>query len=762
MTPVDPPDQQLDRHVREQMGALPQPRSEPMADLDGPLRAGTRLKGRQALSLYEAMVASRHLDLAARYLRREGPGLYTIGSAGHESNAAIAAALRPTDPALLHYRSGGFYCARAHQVPGSTPLRDVLLGMVAAADEPIAGGRHKVFGNASLAVIPQTSTIASHLPRAVGLGFAIERAHRLNQPCPWPADAIVVCSFGDASVNHSTALGALNAAEHTAYQALRMPVLFCCEDNGLGISVRTPSEWVKATRWSGRQMRYFSADGTDLAALYDTAVGAAEYVRSSRRPAFLHLSCVRFLAHAGTDAEIGYRSEPEVGADLSRDPLIHAARLLVEAGIATPQALLDKYEAIATEVRRVADGVISHPRLSTAREVMEPIARQQPDVVAADAARAASTEARRHVFGKRLPEEAGPLTLADSINRTLADALAARPEVLVFGEDVGRKGGVYGVTRGLQRRFGAPRVFDTLLDEQTILGVALGCGLAGLLPVPEIQYLAYLHNAEDQLRGEASTLQFFSTGQFRNPMVVRVAAYGYQKGFGGHFHNDNAIGVLRDIPGLVVASPSRPDDAASMLRTCLAAASVDGSVCVFLEPIALYHTRDLLDSDDRRWLAPYAPPSSWSDEHAAIGSARVHGCGRHLTILTFGNGSYMSLRVQHRLAEDGIEARVVDLRWLVPLPVADILREAEASGRVLVVDETRRSGGVSEGIVSALVDARFDGVISRLNSEDSFIPLGEAANHVLLAEEQIEAAARALVAEDESREGWAQRSPALH
>jgi len=308
MSPVDPPDQQLDRHLREQIGALPPPRSELLVDLDGPARAGTSLTGRQALSLFEAMLASRQLDVAARYLRREGPGLYTIGSAGHESNAAIAAALRPTDPALLHYRSGGFYCARAQQVPGSTPLRDVLLGMVAAADEPIAGGRHKVFGNASLAVIPQTSTIASHLPRAVGLGFAIERAHRLDQTCPWPADAIVVCSFGDASVNHSTALGALNAAEHTAYQGLRMPVLFCCEDNRLGISVRTPSGWVSATRRSGRQMRYFSADGTDLAGLYDTALGAAEYVRSPRRPAVLHLSCVRFLAHPGPAAAIGSRS----------------------------------------------------------------------------------------------------------------------------------------------------------------------------------------------------------------------------------------------------------------------------------------------------------------------------------------------------------------------------------------------------------------------------------------------------------------------
>src|SRR5205814_6913054 len=147
---------------------------------------------------------------------------------------------------------------------------------------------------------------------------------------------------------------------------------------------------------------------------------------------------------------------------------------------------------------------------------------------------------------------------------------------------------------GLLRRFGAGRVFDTPLDEQAILGLALGAGLTGLLPVPEIQYLAYLHNAADQIRGEAATLPFFSSGRYRNPMVVRIAGLGYQKGFGGHFHNDNAAAALRDIPGLCSAVPARPDDAAAMLRTFLAAAEADGTVCVFLEPIALYHERDAL------------------------------------------------------------------------------------------------------------------------------------------------------------------------
>jgi 2-oxoisovalerate dehydrogenase E1 component len=374
----------------------------------------------------------------------------------------------------------------------------------------------------------------------------------------------------------------------------------------------------------------------------------------------------------------------------------------------------------------IAVEVAGLPRLGSAREVVAPLAPSRPEAVAAEAA--------RH---PRRPD--GPLTLAQAVNRELSDLLEDHRELLVFGEDVARKGGVYGVTRGLHRQAGAGRVFDTLLDEQAILGLALGAGLSGLLPVPEIQYLAYLHNAADQIRGEAATMSFFSAGAYRNPMVVRIAGYSYQKGFGGHFHNDNAVAALRDIPGLVIASPARPDDAAGMLRSCVAAAKADGRVCVFLEPIALYHTRDLHEEGDGGWLA--ARP----EQAVPLGSARTHGTGQDLTIVTFGNGLRMSLRAARRLAAEGVDCRVLDLRWLAPLPLDDLMREASATGRVLVADETRRGGGVSEGVVTALIDAGFRGEVARVTSDDSFIPLGEAADHVLLSEEKILGAARTLV-----------------
>jgi 2-oxoisovalerate dehydrogenase E1 component len=711
----------------------------------GSLGVVAGLTGEQAIAVFDAQAGSRHLDLAARYLRAEGRGFYTIGSAGHEANAAVAFALRPSDPALLHYRSGAFYLARAAQVPGSQPLRDVLLGLVAASDEPIAGGRHKVFGHYDLAVIPQTSTIASHLPRAVGIAFSIGRAGRLGVRCSWPSDAIAVASFGDASVSHSTAAGAISAACRTAFQGLPMPLLLVCEDNGLGISVRTPDGWVAAA-YSGRPaLRYFSADGCDPVACFEAAAEAAAYVRARRSPAFLHLKVVRFLGHAGSDAEVGYRSQAEIAADYARDPLVGTARLLVSAGLLSPEQVIDRYEELRSQVRKLADEAETHHVLASRAEVMAPLAPRHPDRVASRIASSATSAARLAAFGSRLPEDAGPLTLADTINRSLADALAAYPEMMVFGEDVGRKGGVYGVTRGLARRFGVGRVFDTLLDEQSILGLALGAGLSGLLPVPEIQYLAYLHNAEDQLRGEAASLQFFSTGQYRNPMVVRVASLAYQKGFGGHFHNDNAVGVLRDIPGVVVAVPARAQDAAPMLRTCLAAAHEDGTVCVFLEPIALYHTRDLHQPGDGAWLSPYAGPQHWAGQHVPIGHGRSYGRGTDLTLVTFGNGVPMSLRVARRLAATGVGVRVFDLRWLAPLPAEQLRAEAELTGRVLVVDETRQSGGVSEGVIAQLADAGYRGRLARVTSADSFVPLGDAAAHVLVSESDIERAARLLL-----------------
>jgi 2-oxoisovalerate dehydrogenase E1 component len=260
------------------------------------------------------------------------------------------------------------------------------------------------------------------------------------------------------------------------------------------------------------------------------------------------------------------------------------------------------------------------------------------------------------------------------------------------------------------------------------------------VPIPEIQYLAYIHNAEDQLRGEAASMRFFSNGQYQNGMVVRIAGLGYQRGFGGHFHNDNSVAVLRDIPGLVIATPSHPADAPGLLRTCFSLAQQDGRVCVFLEPIAKYHARDFLEKGDGGWTADYVAPG---DVEAFIGSGEIglHGDGRDVLLVTFGNGVHLSRSAATVLAERGVGATVLDLRWLAPLPEDALNDAARGFDSVLVVDETRRSGGVSEAVVSVLVDGGYRGRIARVTSADSFIPLGPGAETVLLGVDDIVAAA---------------------
>ncbi|MDQ2854041.1 MAG: thiamine pyrophosphate-dependent enzyme [Chloroflexota bacterium] len=713
---------------------------------DAPIREGSGLTARKAVELFEDQLVSRQLDVAARDLKKTNRSFYTISSAGHENNAVLGAQLRINDPAFLHYRSGALMMARARQLPGSTPAFDALLGIVASSDDPIAQGRHKVWGSRPLWVPPQTSTIASHLPKAMGLAFSLSRARRLGVATDLPDDVVVLCSFGDASVNHATALAGINTARYAVRLGLPMPILFVCEDNQTGISVPTPEGWIASSFGNLEHLRYDLADG-EIDEVWDTVAEAIRFVRGARRPAFLHLRTVRLWGHAGSDAEQSYRTPEQIAENESHDPLLRNARRLVETGAATPEDLQQLLAETRDRVMAAAAEATRRPRLETTEEVVAPMAPYHPRRVLARAATPLlDPAARLELHDGGLPEEATlptARTLAGCLNAALADEMGRRPEIILFGEDVGRKGGVYNVTKGLQKRFGSGRVFDTLLDETSILGIAQGAAHLGLLPIPEIQYLAYLHNALDQIRGEAASLQFFSSGQFRNPMVVRVPGLAYQKGFGGHFHNDNSIGALRDIPGLVLAAPARGDDAARMLRGAIAMGVEDGRITVFLEPIALYHEKDLETEGDGGWLTDYPPPPSV----LLPGEVGLYGpldTGiADLLIVTYGNGLRLSLQAARRLREQHeIAARVLDLRWLNPLPHQAIREQAHAIGAVLVVDECRRTGGgVADAIVADLAEAGVGRRLWSVRAIDSFVPLGTATSAVLVGTDQIVAAA---------------------
>jgi 2-oxoisovalerate dehydrogenase E1 component len=720
-------------------------RADARPSADEAILDGSALDARGFRELFESQLISRHLDLMARVLRVQNKVFYTIGSSGHEGNAMVARLTRHTDPAFLHYRSGGFMAERFRKLPGMDPIMDSALSFAASKDDPASGGRHKVWGSKPLWVLPQTSTIASHLPKAFGTAIAIEQGRRIGHALPIPDDSIVVCSFGDASSNHATAQTAFNAAAWTAYQKLPAPVLFVCEDNGIGISVKTPVDWVARNFRNRADLDYFFADGLDLAEGYGQVQAAVEHCRHSRRPTFLHLRTTRIMGHAGTDFEIEWRSIEELCAVEAGDPLLRSAAIALESGLMSKDEILALYEGTRKKCFAAAEDADRRPRLTSLEDVMAPLAPYTPDAVKAEAARTIEVDKRLAVFGSaaKLPENQAPRHLAIQINNALHDLFAKYPEALLFGEDVAQKGGVYTVTKGLHKAFGNRRVFNTLLDETIILGLAQGYANMGLLPFPEIQYLAYFHNACDQIRGEASSLQFFSNGQYRNPMVLRIASLGYQRGFGGHFHNDNSITALRDIPGLIVGCPSRGDDAAMMLRTLTALAKIDGRVCAFLEPIALYMTKDLYEAGDGGWLTDYPSP----EKALPLGEERVYKPdATDLLIVSFGNGLPMSLRAAKAIEQQqGWKVRVVDLRWLVPLNEAAIARHAGECKRIIVVDEGRHSAGVGEGVITAITEAGFGGKpLRRVVGADTFTPLAGAAFLVIPSEEEIIAAAQAL------------------
>ncbi len=691
------------------------------------------------IELFESQVMSRQLDLIAR--RSKGKTFYSIGSSGHEGTAAVARATRQTDMAFLHYRDAAYLIQRLRQQNGTSVLYDMMLSFAASSDDPVSGGRHKVLGGADIFVPPQTSTIASHLPKAVGAAHSIGLARKLaNHEAVLPEDAIILCSFGDASANHSTAQGAINSAAWAAYQNSPMPIVFICEDNGIGISVRTPQGWIRASYQNRPGLKYMFCNGTSLAEVYAKTAEAAQYARALRKPVFLHMKTVRLMGHAGADIEVSYTDAVHIEAIEAQDPLLQSAAEIVNSGLLTSEQVCAIYQETKTRIARVAEEAFTRPKLETAADVMQTIVPQRPkrpSPVPSD------NEARSKMWGKDARLLQKPQPMARHINFALADLLLDYPSTFVFGEDVGRKGGVYSVTTGLQQKFGPARVMDTLLDEQTILGLAIGSAHNGFVPIPEIQFLAYVHNAEDQIRGEAATLSFFSNSQFVNPMVVRIAGLGYQKGFGGHFHNDNSLAIFRDIPGVIVACPTNGRDAARMLRECVRLAHEEGRVVIFVEPIALYMTPDLHRAGDKEWLAEYISPDK--DQPIEFGEPGIHGGGTDLCIVTYGNGYYLSRKAAKLLADKhSLNVRVLDLRWLQPLNEPAIIEHAEACDHVLVVDECRKTASLSEQLFTLFAENNMVKPLARVTAEDSFIPLGTAATVTLPSVEGIVGTAKNL------------------
>src|SRR6266511_3385337 len=342
-----------------------------------PLRPGGSLTARQAMEVFEDQVTSRLLDVAARELKKRNQGFYTISSAGHENNAVVGTLLRLDDPCLLHYRSGALMAARSRKLSGVDPVFDTLLSFCASADDPISQGRHKVWGSRAMWVPPQTRTIASHLPKAVGLAFALRTARRIGQARDLPGsqaefqeDSIVLCSFGDASANHATALAGFNAARYAVRRGGPAPILFLCEDNGIGISVETPRNWIHDSFSNQPYLKYFEAAG-EIDDVWDVAREAVDTCRRSRAPVFLHLHVARLWGHAGTDVETTAASPGDLRAICNR---------------------------VQSRIDELMDEAARGPKLASAEQVVEPLAPYDEAACRALADMTTTPEAREKLF----------------------------------------------------------------------------------------------------------------------------------------------------------------------------------------------------------------------------------------------------------------------------------------------------------------------------------------------------------------------------
>ena len=685
------------------------------------------------ISLFESQIFSRHLDLKARIMKDEGKCYYTIGSSGHEGNAVFGKVFPYTDMAFLHYRSGAFFIERSKQVAGTTPIYDLALSFTASSDDPISGGRHKVFGSKQLNMPPQTSTISSHIPKAVGTALSIDRAKDLMiKERELIDDSIILCSFGDASVNHSTALGGINTAEWITHQGGHVPIIFICEDNGLGISVTTPENWVYDSFSNRKGIKYIQCNGLHLIDLIRKAEEANDYCRKNRSPVFLHMKTIRLMGHAGSDIEIGYNSKKNIENNEFNDPLLHSSRILIHNKCLSKDDILKLYEHTREVVNHVCEEASIRPKLNTSRSVMQSILSNSRQYISPTSPKRLD---REKVFGKEYQRIDQPQHMAKLINYALTDILTQYSNTLVFGEDVAEKGGVYNVTANLFEQFGIRRVFNSPLDETSIIGTAIGLSHNGFIPIPEIQFLAYYHNAEDQLRGEAATLPFFSKGQFVNPMVLRIPGLAYQKGFGGHFHNDNSLAVFRDLPGIIVACPSNGIDAVKMIRRAVFEAYKNSRITVFIEPIALYMVKDLYKPKDRKWSFKYPD----LNEEISIGEFAVHGQGSSLTIISYGNGFYLSMKARVEIEKAlNRKIKIIDLRWLSDINILHLLKSIGKCSKILIVDECRKNGCYGEGLVSDIFMATKKPLKIKLHAaENSFIPLGKAATVTLPSKQSI-------------------------
>jgi len=695
----------------------------------------------ELISDYRLALVSRCIDDREITLQKQSRGFFHISGAGNEALClGLARSLRPAyDWFFPYYRDRSLVLSL-----GVSPT-DLLLQAVGAANDPASAGRQMPshFGARHLNIVTQSSPTGSQCLPAVGCAeagrYITAHRHELPAGCAARDGEVTYVSLGEGATSEGEFWESLNT-ECT----LRLPLLYVVADNGYAISVpasqQSPgpiSELVSC--FPG--LAVHRIDGRDYFEVRKNAPGIVAGVRQGLGPALVHATVTRPYSHSSADTQSKYRPKSELDDEVWNDPIAILERALLEGGLLSSDEMAEMREEARRLVAEAAKEALAAPRPSPATMFEHLV--DLPDIAPDEYDEQAAYPGRgARAAGADLAVEEGPVVaLGEAVRLALHEAMARDPRVRVFGEDVADappelldelegKGGVFGTTFGLQRKFGSDRCFNTPLAEANIVGRAIGQGMRGLRPVPEVQFFDYIWTAMQQIKSEAATVRWRSAGQWSCPMVLRVPIGGYLAG-GANWHSQSGVSIFAHVPGLVIVMPSRALDAVGLLRTALAGE----------DPVLFLEHKHLLR---QRYTEDAYPAEGF---RLPFGKGRTVQAGRDLTIVTYGATVERSLLAA---GQTGASVEVIDLRSIAPWDKELVASSVARTGRLLVVSEDHLTCGFASEVASWAGEHCFDDLdapVCRIGAADTHIPYEPLLERATLPQvEQIAEAARRLLA----------------